>query len=147
MKDTGSNIIDFAEAKKPTPLEERYRSLYGPEFVRDLKDAYYWMLDDMKKRPPCKVIARKRRLRYHRLGDWSKYFYVDFRHQSLYAQTIDDLNDKTIFNYGESKVLSVDNGDDVRYLLSGVYCYDRNKAKKWLHEILGPEAKILVEEA
>ena len=137
-------IIDFNEASKPSQLEKKYAELYSQEFVNDLKNAYHWMKKDMRKQPSSdKIIGRRKRVR-HEIGDWISVFYVDFRNENFYSQTIDDIGGKTIYNYGHSPLLKADN-DNIRYLLSGLYLYDKNKAKKWLINLLGKGEKFWYE--
>lgn len=139
------NVIDFKEALKPSQLEKQYIELYGQEFVNDLKHAYYWMKRDMQKHLPSDRIVRQREQTHHKIGDWVSVFYVDFRNEDFYSQTIDDMGGKTIYNYGHSPCLGTEKDHNIRYLLSGLYFYDKNKTRKWLKELLGEGEKFWFE--
>ena len=138
-------MIDFNEALEPSQLEKDYVELYGQEFVDDLKNAYRWMRRDMQKQLPSDIVVCRRERAYHEIGDWISVFYVDFRNENFYSQTIDDMGGKTIYNYGHSPCLRTENGHNIRYLLSGLYFYDKNKTRKWLSELLGEGEKFWFE--
>ena len=138
-------IIDLQGALKPSPLEKEYIELYGEEFVKDLKDSYYWMRRDMKKQPPSEKVVAHRRSRHHNIGEWKRIFYVDFRNQDMYSVCIDDLGEKTIYNCGHSPCLKTETDHNIRYLLSGMFFYDKDKTRKWLNELLGPGEKFWFE--
>ena len=110
-------VINFKEASKPSRLEKDYIELYGQEFVNDLKRAYYWMRWDMQKQPPFDEVISRRKGRRHEIGSWKSVFFVDFRNEDFYSQTIDDFEEKTIFNYGHSPHLKTGNDHNIRYLL------------------------------
>lgn len=138
------NVLDFEAAKRPSPLEEDYIRTYGQEFVDDLKRAYHWMKRDMQKQPPAEEVARRRRRTYHEVGEWFSVFYVDFRNEIFYSQIIDDMNGKTVDDYGRSPCLNTEDNHNVRFLLSGLYLYDKNRAKKWATELLGDGEKFWI---
>ena len=146
MNDSVRNhkIIDFRESSEPSQLEKEYVKLYGREFVDDLKRAFRWMKMDMRKQPPKAKIAKMRRSLRHS-GGCITAFYVDFRKESLYSQTIDSYGGKTIHEYKHSPCLKTDTNHNIRYLLSGLLLYDEGKAKKWREKLLGG-AKIWFEE-
>ena len=140
-----SNIININDILKPSPLEEEYIQLYGKEFVEDLKRAYLWMRSDMRKQPSAETVVCRRKRKEHKIGDWISVFYVDFRNEDFYSQTIDDSGGKTIHNYGNSPLLKTDNDHNIRYLLSGMYFYDKDKTRKWLDKLLGENEKFWFE--
>lgn len=142
---SNSNVINFEEALIPSRLERDYVELYGQEFVDDLKRAYHWMRRDMRKQPSSDEVVSKRKQRCHEIGEWISVFFVDFKNENLYSQTIDDFGGKTMFNYGHSLRLKTDNDHNIRYLLSGLYFYDKEKAMKWLDRLLGRGEKFWYE--
>lgn len=140
-------VIDFQEATKPSALEQEYIRLYGRDFVDDLRQAYLWMKKDMKRQPPAEEIKRRRMHTAHKTGDWITVFFVDLRKENFYSQTIDERGGKTLHNYNQSPCLATDSDHNVRYLLSGLYFYDPDKAKKWLVRLLGEGEKFWYEKA
>lgn len=130
-------VIDARTAFEPSALEKEYTALYGREFVKDLKGAYWWMREDMRKQPPAEKIVRRRRRENHKYGDCITVFYADFPNENLYSQTIDERGGKTIFNYGHSPCLGTDTDHNIRYLLSGMFFYDKGKTRYWLDTLLG----------
>lgn len=135
------NVIDFREARKPSQLEREYVEQYGQEFVDDLKRAYYWMRMEIKKQPSTDEIARKRSRNHHEIGNRVSVFYVDFRREDFYSMTIDEFGYKTKENCGHSPCLRAGDNHNIRYLLSGMFFYDKNKTRKWIDELLGPGEK------
>ena len=143
-----TQIIDFAEKTKPSQLETEYVELYGKQFVDDLKRAYWWMKLDMKKQPPQSTVLHRRAKRDHISGEWRSVFYVDFRKGELISVTIDEKGDKTSHNLGHSPCLkATKNNRNIRYLLSGMFFYDKKKTKEWLDELVGKGEKFLDGEA
>ena len=150
VESTGTNddftitnkIIDLTEQLRPSELETEYIARYGAEFVEDLKSAYRWMKNDIKTNYSNEEDIIKRRRTCHKSEIWSAVSYVDFRHQDLYSVTIDEFGGKTIYNYGHSPLLTSEN--NIRYLLSGMYFYDKDKTRKWLNKLLGPGEKFWV---
>lgn len=134
-------VIDFNEALEPSQLEKDYVELYGQEFVDDLRRAYYWMRMEIKKQPQLNEIAHKRSINYHEIGDRVSVFYVDFRREDFYSMTIDEFGYKTKENCGHSPCLKAKNNRNIRYLLSGMFFYDKDKTKKWIDLLLGPGEK------
>lgn len=136
-----SKVISLSEALKPSPLEEKYLSLYGQELVDDLKRSYYWMRREIEKQPPREEIVARRRKTPHKIGDRISVCFIDFRREKLYTMSIDEFGTKTVSDYGRADRLNIDNGDNLRFLLSGMYFYDREKMIGYLHGFLGKDAK------
>lgn len=126
---------------KPSSLEEKYLSLYGQELVDDLKRSYYWMRREIEKQPPREEIVARRRKTPHKIGDRISVCFIDFCHENLYTMSIDEFGTKTVSDYGRADRLNIDNGDNLRFLLSGMYFYDREKMIEYLHYFLGKDAK------
>ena len=75
-----------------------------------------------------------------------RFFFVDMYNMDMYTMTVDDDGGKTIYNYGCSPTLRITNNkNNIRFLLSGIMIYDVDKAKKWLDELLEPDALIWYE--
>ena len=145
IKNVGNaKIVSLKDASPPTQLEKDYVELYGQDFVEDLKLAFHLMKSDIKRQPPIDEIFQLRD-HYHEEGDRKTVFFVDFRHEDFYSMTIDEYGNKTASNFGASPILYAQNDNNVRYLLSGVFLYDKQKTRKWLDELLEPGAKCWVE--
>lgn len=145
LDDNNSNVIYLRDILKPSKLEKQYVKLYGQEFVDDLKHAYYWMRADMLNQLPKEEVASTRRKSSLGKGNYKTVFYVDFRNEDLYSQTIDDFGGKTIHNWGKSPILNIDTDHNIRYLLSGMFFYDKDKTGKWLKNLLGEGEKFWYE--
>ena len=141
-KISDSGIIDLCEAMKPSPLEKKYVSLYGRELVDDLKRAYYWMRREIRRQPPRDEIVKRRRSTPHKIGDRITVCYIDFRRENLYTMSIDEFGCKTVSDYGKADRLRTENGDNLKFLLSGMYFYDREKTKRYLRDFLGEGVKL-----
>ncbi len=130
------------------PLEEEYTRLYGKALVRDLHWAFRGMEKSMecqKRRISDEDVLRLRRGQRHEYGDWKTVYYVDFIHQCLYSQTRDEWGNKTICPFGDVQMLHGENA--LRYLLSGLFIFDKAKAVAWAEKIFGPGEKIWYEVA
>ena len=125
------------------PLEEEYLNLYGEAFVHDL----HWAFRGMEKSMECQkrrisdedVLHLRRRCR-HEYGKWKTVYYVDLAHQCLYSQTRDEWGNKTVCSFGDTQMLHGKNA--LRYLLSGLFVLNREKAVAWAEKIFGPGEKI-----
>lgn len=136
-------IINFQNSlvNNSSNLETEYSRLYGSEFVKDLKTAYDWMLKDFRTQHLKPEAILRRRKRYAVLKP-KKFFFVDFDCNKLVIETIDEFGGKTIHKCNTSILEPNVTNNNLRYLLSGIYLFNKNKAQKWTAELLGEGQKF-----